>query len=74
MTRRSVVYEVLRENANSWVSGNTLVEAGSGWRYSARIAELREAGHRIESRRSKGSAVWEFRLLLGDQLALGLVA
>jgi hypothetical protein len=44
MTRRSVVYTVLRERANEWTSGNTLVAAGAGYRFSARIYELRQAG------------------------------
>lgn len=50
MTKREIVFSVLRENANSWTSGNALVEAGSGWRFSARIYELRQAGHVIEER------------------------
>lgn len=70
MTRHSVVYEVLRAHANDWVSGNLLVEAGSGWRYSARIYELRKAGHVIEERPSKVSAVHDYRLVLGEPLSL----
>jgi hypothetical protein len=68
MSRREVVYTCLRERANEWTSGNTLVAAGAGYRYSARIAELREAGHQIEARRdpSGKSSVWEFRLVLRD--------
>lgn len=66
MTRRSVTFDVLRDHANEYVSGLTLVAAGSGYRYSARIAELREAGWKIESRRSKDSAVWEFMLVIED--------
>jgi hypothetical protein len=68
VTRREIVWNVLRDNANQFVSGNTLVAAGAGYRYSARIAELREAGHQIEARRdpSGKSSVWEFRLVLRD--------
>jgi spermidine/putrescine-binding protein len=74
MTRREVVYTVLRERANEWTSGNTLVAAGAGYRYGARIEELRKAGHSIESRRSPdNSTVWEYRLVIPD-VAPGQVA
>jgi hypothetical protein len=77
VTRREIVYSVLRERANEWVSGMTLVNLGAGWRYSARIHELRQAGHVIERRRSVGSAVWEYRLVIEDvvpgQIPLPLV-
>jgi hypothetical protein len=68
MSNRDIAYNVLRDHANEWISGNTLVAAGAGYRYSARIAELREAGHTIEARRdpSGKSSVWEFRLVLRD--------
>lgn len=68
MTRREVVYTVLRENANQWVSGNALVEAGSGWRFSARIYELRRAGHVIEERPDPTgrSRTHEYRLRVAD--------
>ena len=66
MTRRSVTFDVLRDHANEWVSGLSLVAAGSGYRYSARIDELRKAGHDIRSRRSKDSAVWEYMLCIED--------
>ena len=74
MSRRSVVYTVLRERANEWTSGNTLVAAGAGYRFGARIEELRKAGHTIESRRAPGnSATWEYRLVIPD-VAPGQVA
>ena len=68
MTRREIVLSVLREHANQWVSGKTLVDAGSGWRYSARIYELRKAGHRIEERPDPEhrSATHEYRLVVAD--------
>ena len=66
MTKREIVYTVLRERANEWTSGLMLVEAGAGWRYSARIHELRQAGHNIEQRASKSSAVHEYRLVIED--------
>ena len=68
MTRREIVLSVLREHANQWVSGKTLVDAGSGWRYSARIYELRKAGHVIEERPDPEhrSAIHEYKLVLSE--------
>jgi hypothetical protein len=74
MTNRDVAYNVLRDHANEWVSGMTLIAAGAGIRFGARIADLREAGHTIESRRDpSGAAVWEYRLVIED-VAPGQVA
>jgi hypothetical protein len=66
MTRKDVVYNVLRDQPNTWLSGNTLVAAGAGYRFSARIYELRQAGHVIEERPdpSGRSAVHEYRLVV----------
>ena len=68
MTKREIAYAVLRERANEWVSGNLLVEAGVGWRYSARIDELRKHGHVIQSRRDPSglTRIWEYRLVIPD--------
>jgi hypothetical protein len=66
MSRREVVYTVLRDRANEWISGNTLVAAGAGYRFSARIYELRKAGHVIEERKAADSAVSEYRLVIED--------
>ena len=67
MTKRELAYAVLHQHANQWISGIALVEAGVGYRYSARINELRQAGHVIEERRSPGkSAVHEYRLVVPD--------
>jgi hypothetical protein len=73
MTRKDVVYNVLRDHANQFVSGNTLVAAGAGYRFGARIHELRKAGHVIEERKAKDSAVSEYRLVIED-VAPGQVA
>jgi hypothetical protein len=75
VTRREVVWHVLRDHANEWISGNTLVAAGAGYRFSARIYELRKAGHVIEERPdpSGRSAVHEYRLVVAD-VAPGQVA
>lgn len=74
MTRRSIVLETLGAHPNQWVSGLTLVEAGSGWRYSARIYELRKAGHVIEERPdpSGRSAVHQYRLVV-EEVAPGQI-
>ena len=80
MTRREAVLSALSARPNQWVSGLTLVEAGSGWRYSARIYDLRQAGYVIEERPDpeKRSAVSQYRLVVAEvapgQIPLGLVA
>jgi hypothetical protein len=68
MSNRDIAYNVLRDYANEWISGNTLVAAGAGYRFSARIYELRKAGHVIEERPdpSGRSAVHEYRLVVAD--------
>jgi hypothetical protein len=75
MSNRDIAYNVLRDHANEWISGNTLVAAGAGYRFSARIYELRKAGHVIEERPdpSGRSAVHEYRLVVAD-VAPGQVA
>jgi hypothetical protein len=68
MSNRDIAYNVLRDHANEWISGNTLVAAGAGYRFGARIYELRQAGHRIEERPDPAgrSAVHEYRLVIAD--------
>jgi hypothetical protein len=67
MSNRDVAYNVLRDHANEWISGNTLVAAGAGYRFGARIYELRKAGHVIEERPDpSGAAVHEYRLVVAD--------
>jgi hypothetical protein len=67
MSNRDIAYNVLRDHANEWVSGMTLIAAGAGIRFGARLKDLRDAGHHIESRRDpSGAAVWEYRLLIAD--------
>ena len=50
MTNRDRVLAALMARPNEWLSGKALVDAGGGWRYGARIHELRQAGHIIEER------------------------
>lgn len=40
-----------------------LVACGGGYRYGARLLELRRAGHNIEAIH-KGEGLWEYRLVL----------
>ena len=68
MTKRQIAYTVLREHVNEWISGNDLVAAGVGWRYSARLYELRQAGHVIEERPDPEgrTSVHQYRLVIPD--------
>ena len=66
VTKREIVLSVLRQHANEWTPGQRFVEAGAGWRYSARIHELRAQGHQIEHRPSERSAVHEYRLVVAE--------
>jgi hypothetical protein len=67
MSNRDVAYNVLRDHPNQWISGMTLIAAGAGIRFGARLKDLRDAGHNIESRRDpSGAAVWEYRLVIAD--------
>lgn len=63
----------LRQAGGSWVSGNELAEA-VGWRYSARLYELRAEGFTIERRSSRnGSAVDDYRIVEpAEQLRIAL--
>jgi hypothetical protein len=60
MTKREVVLSMLT-NATGGVTGREFVDAGV-FRYSARIKELRDKGHMIESKRL-GQGHYEFRLV-----------
>ena len=63
-TNRDVVLSILRARAGEWVPGTDLAMAGGGFRFGARIYELRKAGHVIEKRKSPtGSSVDEYRLV-----------
>ena len=59
MTKREVVLSMLT-NATGGVTGREFVDAGV-FRYSARIKQLRDKGHMIESKRL-GQGHYEFRL------------
>lgn len=50
-----------------WVPSRALHDV-AGWRYSARIYDLRQAGHDIESRR-ESQQVWIYRLRSGGEHA-----
>lgn len=72
MTRREIVLAALKARANEWVSADELVAAGSGWRYAARVWELRQAGHRIEERRDPTGrhATGQYRLIVEPEQTL----
>ena len=75
MTNRENALALLQRHANHWVTGQMLVEAGAGYRYSARIWELRQpkwGGYNIEERRdpSGRSALGQFRLVDERQMSL----
>jgi hypothetical protein len=64
----------LRAAEGAWISGNALADA-VGWRYGARLYELRAAGFVIERRSSKRSAVDEYRIVEHPvQLELGVAS
>lgn len=66
MTNRDRVLAALRARPNQWLSGHDLVDAGGGWRYGARVYELRQAGHVIEERRDPTgrTSVGQYRLVV----------
>ena len=75
MTNRDNALALLQRNANHWVSGQQFVEAGAGYRYAARIWELRQpkyGGYVIEERRDPTgrSALGQWRLVDERQLSL----
>jgi biotin operon repressor len=58
-----------------WISGNELARA-VGWRYGARVYELRQLGYTIERRSApNGSPVDEYRIVpLAEQQSMDLSA
>lgn len=68
-TRRDVVLETLQAAEGRWVPAQALVDAGAGYRYAARVWELRQAGHAIEERRDPDSrsALGQYRLVREGQ-------
>jgi biotin operon repressor len=66
------VLDCLRAADGAWISGNRIVADGGGWRYSARIHELRAAGYDIERRSVRGSSVDEYKLVEQLQLELAV--
>ena len=66
MTNRDRVLAALMAHPNQWVSGRDLVDAGGGWRYGARVYELRKQGHVIEERPEPDSEsrVGQYRIVV----------
>jgi hypothetical protein len=60
------VLDRLKSADGGWVPGNALADA-AGWRFSARIYELRQMGHVIERRSDPRSAVDQYRLVVPDE-------
>lgn len=57
---------------HGWISGNELAEA-VGWRYSARLYELRAMGYVIERRSVRGRPVDDYRIVeKPEQLSIAL--
>ena len=63
-THRDALLDLLSDGA--WHTMTELAEV-SGYRYSARIFELRKKGHRIE-KQTLGADVYWYRLLPPDRL------
>lgn len=65
MTRRDAALTALQARPGQWITGAELIDAGAGYRYAARIHELKQAGHRIEERAdpTKRSKLGQYRLI-----------
>ena len=71
-TSKQRILWLLREAEGRWLSGLALAEVG-GYRFGARILELRADGYAIQRRPSPRSAVHEYRLVPQDeQLSIAL--
>lgn len=80
MTNRECALALFLRRPGEWIGGQEFVEAGAGYRYAARIWELRQpkwGGHNIEERRDPTgrSALGQWRYIAEPvQTSLGLVA
>jgi hypothetical protein len=69
MTRKDKVLQLLRENLNMWIEGPEIASPQVGGSEGLkRLRELREEGHKIETRPhpNKQRDVWIYRLV-GDE-------
>jgi hypothetical protein len=63
MSKRELVHRLLREAAPRGVTTAEFIEAGCGSRFGARVQELRDAGHLVDSKRLRsGSYLYTLRL------------
>lgn len=75
MTRMEAALRLLQSKPNTWIGGQEFVDAGAGYRYPARIFELKQpkyGGYNIEERRDPTgrSALGQWRLVDERQLSL----
>jgi hypothetical protein len=68
MTRRDLALHLLREAGSRGITTAEFLRAGVGSRYSARIMELRQAGHVIEAERIREGS---WRYVLTHDAAVG---
>jgi biotin operon repressor len=71
LTARERVLLRLRYADGGWLSGIALADVG-GYRFGARIHELRQDGYVIERRTDPHSAVDQYRLVESVQLRIAL--
>ncbi len=68
MTAKAEALAVLARHAGEWVTAQELIDAGAGYRFGARLDDLRRDGHAIESKRGKRG--WLYRLRVSGQTEL----
>lgn len=61
-SQTSIILRELKSDPGKWVNGIVFVAQGAGFRYAARIYELRKAGYDIESQRGYGTPLFDYRL------------
>jgi len=75
MTRKDKVLQLLRENLNMWIEGPEIASPQVGGSEGLkRLRELREEGHKIETRPhpNKQRDVWIYRLVGDEKVKPGL--
>ena len=68
MTAKAEALAVLARHAGEWITAQELIDAGAGYRFGARLDDLRRDGHAIESKRGKRG--WLYRLRVPGQTEL----
>lgn len=62
-SQKDIILRELKDAPGKWVNGIVFVAQGAGFRYAARIHELRKEGHNIESQRGYGTPLFDYRLV-----------